>query len=210
MNRFNNKRLVKVFFILFVLFLLYLLTLSVSRKNKQLVELNLLPSDAKVIINNKRVRGNDQYLKSGHYTISAERKGFSNTTKEIDVDTSTKKQILFISLTPETDEGLDWIEKHKTETEKFEENAQLNYSKQNDKIIEKYPLLEVLPFRESSLYSIEYKYLNNDVVIEIHANSALARQVAIEKITSLGYEPSNYNIVFSDFINPFIPENENE
>jgi len=58
-----------------------------------------------------------------------------------------------------------------------------------------------LPFNDT-LFTIGYHYNNQKLVLDINADAS-AHSTAVRMISSLGYDPGDYDIVFANYSNPF-------
>lgn len=205
----NRKIFLTIIIIAIFSFILFLVVQSVQNKGKTKLEIKKLPGDAKVSINNKKVNGSSAYLEKGDYTIKAEREGFKSETRQISIEPSKDNNPkVFITLTPNSIKGNEWVKKNEEKYQKFEKDAGIYYNKKSENKLTTYPIIKDLPLR-SSLYSVEYYEKQDDFRVIIVSSDAMGRQVAIEKIKSLGYEPSDYIFEFRGVDNPFTTIREN-
>ena len=66
------------------------------------------------------------------------------------------------------------------------------------------PILKKIPYTDP-YYQISYKTVSatsNDIIITIHTPSPRYRYYAIRELKSWGYDPTDYTIEFTDFVNP--------
>lgn len=181
---------------------------AIQRGGKTGLVIKKMPGDSTIYINNKKFSGSTAYLNDGSYTIRAEREGFEPYSRVVKIDTKTNSAPkAFFVLTPQNDEALEWAKKNNTAYLKLEKEAGEYYEKQDAKTLEKYPIIKDLPYR-SSLYSIEYYQKGDDFRVQIKSPDALGRQVAIERLKTLGYEPTDYIVEFLGLDNPFTTTNE--
>ena len=200
----NKKGIVITLVIIVTLLLVALLVWQkIQQSGKTSLEIQKVPSDSLILVNGKKVSGSKIYLEKGTYTIKSEREGFNPYTRTVTIDpASNKSPKAFFVLTPKSKEATAWVQDNEDEYLKVEKAAGIYYGDQSKSTAEKYPIIKDLPYR-SSFYSIEYYQKDDDFRVQIISSDAMGRQVAIEQIKSLGYDPSDYLIEFIGVDNPF-------
>jgi hypothetical protein len=206
-NELTTARNRKLFIIALIVIILLLIGSfvwqSAQRSGKTGLEINKIPGDTTILINNKKVSGSKVFLVKGTYEIKAEKEGFKPETRKVVVDPAKEPQPkVFFTLTPESDEALVWVEENQDKYLDQEKKAGIYYDNQNNKSLEKNPIIKDLPIR-TAIYSIEYSQNNGNFRVQIISSDAMGRQVAIEKIKDLGHDPSDYMIDFKGVDNPF-------
>lgn len=175
----------------------------IQQRGKHAVVVHSVPDDAKVFVDDKKVRPSTLQLKPGKYSVRIERDGFEPQTQDLEVANSNQESLqVFFALTPATSEARKWAENHTDEYLALEHKAAENRSNQHLDVASSHPVALRLPHR-SSFYSIDYDVSGGDFKILIDAKTPLGRQVAVERLKSWGYEPSDYVIEFLHFASPF-------
>lgn len=172
-----------------------------SRLGKTSVSLVVVGKNAKVLVNDKIVRGNPLYLKPGSYKISAQAEGFQPVSKTVEV--GKHKTAVTLILSPESEAAKVWAKAHEGEYLKAEAVAGEQSRKEGEDFYASNPLAQTLPYK-TDYYSLDYRVdEKGSAIIQITASGPLGRKVAIEKIRSSGFDPTDYVIEFTGLTNPF-------
>ena len=177
---------------------------ALQKRGKFAVEIYKVPNNTKITIDGSVIRDNTVYLNPGKHTVKGDSKGFQSRTIEIDVVSGVKEPTkALVSLLPESQEAIQWAKKNEKRYQELEGIAGDLTEKDSAKSIERHPIIKELPFR-SDMYDIEYYSADNNFRVQIISRTgAMGRQVAIERIRSMGYNPSDYEIEFVNLYNPF-------
>ncbi len=188
---------------------IYYGTLSLIRRDTGEIIIDILPTNATVLIDGKKAGQGSHFLNSGVYEVEMSANGFAKNTRSILVEKGSK-EIILESLVPNSSEGEKWISDHSEAYAKYEEKGGIAVQKEGVEIRSKFPIIQLLPFTEAGFsgnnsgFTIGYRAPKDDsLIVTIHASSSLNRQLALSKIKGWGYDPANYTIEFSDFTNPF-------
>ena len=174
---------------------------AISQQGKTSVSLLLVGNAPKVSIDNKPVRGNPIYLKPGKYKISAQANGFKPASKDVVVEGD--KMTVTLILSPDSEEAEKWAKANEDDYLKAEAVAGKQARAEGEDFNTRNPLVRILPYK-TGYYSIDYRVDQNDnAIIQITSSSALGRQVALEKIRSSGFDPTDYTFEFIGLANPF-------
>ena len=162
-----------------------------------------VPSDTKTTLNNKVVKANGTTrLKPGNYVLRSTRSGFADNQQTIDVTKSTH-QTVNNTLGANSAEGNLWLKNNPAQQLKAEGLTSKALDTTGKQLTKDNPLVHYLPFY-TSFYHIDYgKNAAGDVSIQIAAATPAGRQVALVRIRSWGYDPTDYKIVFTNLTNPF-------
>lgn len=200
----NNLRKFFPLIILVGLGLLILIGLSVVRRlGKVQADFLTAPKEAVVMIGNSKV-GSSIYLSPGKYDLTVSHDGFTPYKQTFEIKKGDSKMNFSVGLTPVTEAArklanseVSLYARVEAEGSKKAQQAGLEFTKN-------YPLVRNLPY-DAGYYRIDYgKDSTGALVIQISSDSgALGRQVALEKIRSWGYDPTDYIIVFPGLNNPF-------
>lgn len=181
-----------------------------QRKGKFPVEILKAPHDTKIYYEGKEVRSSTLYLPEGKHTVKGELSGFESYDAQIDIKSSEDREYkLFFVLTPRTSEAREYVTNNNDEYLDIERESEEYFSKEGESIQKKYPIIDHLPYR-GSFYNIEYYWNGEEFRIQIKSPDAMGRQVAIERIKSWGYDPTDFKVEFLGFNNPFTPGDESE
>lgn len=172
-------------------------------KGKIVVRIRAIPADSEITINGKRGSSGSKKLVPGNYTFSATRGGFAKAESTITVTKESEDINVRLLLTPVSEKAIKWASDHSDEYQELEAQAGEESAEQGEAFNEKYPITSRLPFK-NLLFSINYTTLDtkNGFKILIEASTAKDRQYAIRQIKNWGYDPSDYEIVFTNFNNP--------
>lgn len=204
----NIKIIVVAIIFIVLLIAIFGLVQLLQRSGKTAVGIQKMPRDTKIFINNKLTNGSTLYLEPGNYTLRGEKLGFESVSKTFKVSDENSTPLKeFVILTPKSSEALLLVQENTKDYQKIEKAAEAYYSQQGQNNTDLYPIIKDLPYR-GTLYNIDYYLDGGDFRLQIKSSDALGRQVAIEKIKLMGYEPTDYTIEFLDLANPFIKANQ--
>ena len=205
-----NKRKYTLFWLIgiitILLFILYFSFTFVDRVNKTAVRVQFFPIDARVTLDNRSVKNGTIYLEPGVYQVEASREGFDSYSDTFRVE--TPKPALALMLNPVTIEAKEML--NKTQKNDYERARKLSYEIKEEygrNFIEKNPITKKLPYKNFT-YSIGYirdqsDPSGNSILITIYAIEGY-KQSALYRIRELGYDPTDFNIIFNDYENPFL------
>lgn len=193
---------VSLLVVMFIGFMTYIL---VSRGDKQPVEVYLIPSDTKLLVNGEQLSEGTSYLKPGRYNIEASRSGFE-TQKQILIVGEPNTSTVDIALAGVSDSAKKWEEEHTQLYEGYEARGGSRAQQEGETFTADNPITSVIPF-ENFIYTIGYRAdpddaTGNSIIIEIETTEGY-RNAAIDKIRELGYDPTNFKITFTDYESPF-------
>ncbi len=175
-----------------------------SRYGKSEVEIATIPSDATIAIETiGSLSPGTHYITPGSYQAKITRDGFEPLSRELVVEESNNLPIL-ISLDPNSPKGEEWMAENQSKVLEFEGLAGTKANIEGDELRRQNPLINNLPHR-NLLYSIGYKNdPSNDmsVIITIDAPD-IYKEAALQQIENWGYDPTRYNIEFTNYENPF-------
>lgn len=182
------------------------------RQGKLPVKIKIIPSSAKVMIDNQQIKitNGDVYLTPGNHTIEVSQDGFNTIKNNFDVqDWHTPGQ--YIGLTPESEEAKKWYNKNLRlykDIELATYNESQDYGK---KFNERWPIVNSLPIKDP-YFTISYRTVQEtgDIYLTIKGTSPRYRMFAINHLRSLGFEPTDYKIEFIGFDNPLKEEASDE
>ncbi len=202
----------KTSFFLIVLLIVGLLGygiyIAVSRAGKEAVQVYLLPGDAVLTANNERLGPGTVYLTPGQYEIKASKDGFESYNQTITIDSPNIREI-DIALQPQSEEAKKWAADNQELYLAYEGRAGKRANQEGEEFSKKNPVTSKLPV-DTFLYSIGYRAdtsdpSGNSIIITISALEGY-RRAALDRFRSLGYDPTDYTIEFTNYKNPFSHE----
>lgn len=174
----------------------------IGRIGKTPVMISVVPSDAKVLMNDIQVGNGNQWVAAGTYTVTVERDGFSTQKQSVIVTGEKKENIVALSLAPKTNEAKKWMQENLKEYKNNEKYGAIQANMDGQYFTDKNPITRKLPFTDP-YYKIGYVVHNDkSITITINTTSPRYRFYAVEKIREWGYEPTDFRIDFKDFKNP--------
>jgi hypothetical protein len=179
---------------------------QIYTKGKTKLTVNVAPRDAKISLNDSSIKIGANYVKPGDYTITISRNGFETYSQSISIKASEPLAISKL-LSASSTEGTTYEKQHVEEFSRVadiidEEEYTYNAYSNTEWTEQNYPLLVSLPVYMSSLFSIEYgqseKYPNDPSkkAVIIYADTPDGKQSALMYIYSMGFDPSDYEILF--------------
>lgn len=202
------KLLVGLFFV--IVFSGWAMT-QISRSGETKVVVHIIPEDAQVTMNGKPASGGPLYLKPGEYTFSASKNGFKTDTQKLTVGSEAQEVGLLPE--PESAEAKEWLEKNPRIQQARESYGGLNANREGQEVQNQTPILEFLPVTlvEDGPFSIDYGKTTKrekGVFLEISDSSPEGREKAISWIRDHQQDPTDLEIRYVDFVNPFSPNRE--
>lgn len=203
----NNKKI----FVLFVGFIIFsgitlLIVMIFTRFNKNPIQINFAPSSAQLTIDGKNSKGGNVYLSKGDHKIKLSQNGWSSNEQTVNAEQESEVNIIIEPVSEEQKEYLNNNDDIKNELETVSGN-QVFYG--SDQQIKNYPFLTKLPL-EGGVYTVGYgkKSSNNTkkygVALYVSASEKEDRELALYNIQNqLGINPSDIEIIYEDFSNPF-------
>lgn len=204
----QNKRLrsaMVVVGVLVVIFIGFYGWQYIANRGKTSLTIKKLPSNAVITMNGEKVRSGKVYLQPGTYKLKAESEGFATYERTVDITEGQAGVKAFFVLDPVSDQAISEVSKKTKDYIKLEGEAGKYYEDISDNNAATYPIMKELPYR-GPLYSIEYYQSGGEFKLQIKSSDPLGRQVALERIREMGYEPSDYTIEYLDVKNPFVSE----
>ena len=198
----NKRRIVIATLLLVSVLIIWSAVILIGRVGKVATTLAVVPSDATITIDGKNTSSGTQRLPAGKYEVVVQKDGFATEKKSINVTEAKKQNVAAISLTPESDKAKEWAKEHEKEYSNNERFGAIEASNEGRYFSETNPITTKLPFTDP-YYTIGYAPNDdNSVDITITTESPRYRFYAIEKIRELGYDPTDFKIIFKDFKNP--------
>ncbi len=173
----------------------------VTRVGKTGVTITAVPADATITVNGNKVKNGTHWLTPGTYKVTATKDGFIARTKSVAVTNEKNQNVVTMSLSPQSDTAKRWADAHDNEYKKNEEYGAIEARANGEYFVRKNPVTNVLPYTDP-YYEIAYKRVGDDVRITIATSSPRYRYLAVQKFRDLGFNPTDFRIIFQDFKNP--------
>jgi len=205
MNRSNAKIIGMILGIGFLALIAYSIYTVVSRNGKEPVQVYILPSDAIVTVDGKKISTGVEYLSAGTHEIQAKSEGFSDFKGTITIG-KTDKEAIDIGLNPISDNAKEWAKKNQKLYLDREGRSGERSREKGKEFNRLNPITKQLPIT-NVLYSIGYTIdpsdpSNNSIILQVQAAQGY-REAMLAKIRELGYDPTNFKINFKVYESPF-------
>jgi hypothetical protein len=180
---------------------------TVSHQGKLPVRVYLLPQDAKLTVDGSPISAGTAYLAPGSHVTVIGRDGYTTQTVSVFFSASQAVRSIDIALAPVSPDAKAWVDAHKdlytarearggTNSRVFGQNFQANN-----------PIVKQLPF-SNYLFTIGYVIDQSDptgqsIIIKIDADPGY-RNGAIDQIRAFGFDPTDFNIQFNNYKDPFL------
>lgn len=205
MNLLNNKRLLVWGGVALLVVIAWFGVMSVGNKsNTALLEIQVVPSDASIFINDKGAREGINRLKPGNYTVKAVYEGFKPEEKIVTLYDQQTSYVGFVL----SDDGaaLNWYQAHPEDEKKSEGISSRIFDETSKALTQSNPVFSKLPYDDlNGPFSINYgasKARKGGTVVSISFSTPKSRQKALQWIREQGSDPSDLEIRFDDFVNP--------
>lgn len=197
-----KKEIFSITALVFCLLIIYAIWIGIGRIGKVGVEFHLVPYSAAVTINGTQYGDGTQYIPTGTYAAKITHEGFKPTDVTLIVAANKTKNIMAVSLTPESDAAKKWAESHRDDYARNEPYGAEQARADGQYMRDKDPIINKLPY-EHPYYKIAYKReADRSITVTILTESPRYRLAAVNKIRELGFDPTDLTIEFTDFKNP--------
>ena len=207
----RNKKLLQLIGVgLFILIVAWALATYITRSGKVAVVVRVVPSSATISVNNTNIGNGTHYLKPGQYTFTATKDGFEQQKITTTITSDKDQNVVALSLVPKSDEAQKWADSHQDEYKKNETYGAIQASNDGKYFTDKNPITTKLPFTDP-YFTIGYTpNPDNTITLTVSTPSPRYRFYAVEQIRKMGYDPTDFKIVFKDFNNPLGETIKNE
>lgn len=183
-----------------------------NHRNKGQLIIRVAPSDSTIQINDKGAKTGRHYLSPGTYKIQASKSGFVPDIQivKVQVDKPTSAYLL---PKPDSAEAENYLKNNPKEQSQREAIGGENFNNDQAKLQANYPILSKLPL-ELRYVAISYgqsaKYPKDatKIAILVASSTPLGREQGLNWIRGQGYDPTDYEILFQGFSNPFVKAGE--
>lgn len=191
-----------------VLALVFFLASTMSHAGKTKVILKVIPADSTIIIDNKPGRAGTLYLKPGSHKFTASRSGFKTSSQ--DVELGGVEQKISLLPAPVSKEAFQWLSDNPDIQRQREALGSERAAQAGQAALKQTPIIRLLPVTSlQGPFSINYgpsASRKNGTFLVITDSSPKGRAAAIGWIRQHGYDPTDLEIRYQDFINPIVNE----
>ena len=200
------KKILVVVLVAGSLYLLFQVFIAISRVGKTDVTFEVAPTEASITVNNRSLKPGSNYMKPGKYKVFISSPNYKKTEKDIVI--SKEPQYVGVILEPANDEISEKINNDPKIYLLREAIGGQLAAISSTKIRSTTPLINQLPYIDvNGPFAIDYgkSYLQkNGSTIIVSDSSPEGRINAVKWIRSQGYDPTNLDIQFDDFVNPLV------
>ena len=197
-----KKRIILAIALFLIISITWVVVTFVGRIGKLPVVVAVVPSNATVTIDNQRYGNGTQWLKPGTYKVTVSKDGFATSNESTVVTDKKSQNVVAVSLKAESDEAKKWATEHQKEYSSNEQYGAIEASTDGKYFADTHPITTKLPFNDP-YFTIGYTVdEDNSVTLTVATPSPRYRFYAVEKIRQLGFDPTDFKIVFKDFHNP--------
>jgi hypothetical protein len=224
----NIKRHVIIIAAVNLLIIALCLAGYISGIGKDVVDVVVAPQDTTLILDDStNIKPGRIKLKTGTHTIKATRQDFDDQTKEF-TTIDGEENIIWFEMMPNNQAGIDYKSSHQPEFQKVYDLANGRVVKTTNQKTDDYPIIKYLPASTNTPIAVygealelpysDEKYIINygqsqkhpydisKLALYITADHPAGKQSAIARIYSLGFDPSDYEIVFETSTASFLEE----
>lgn len=199
----RNKKTIVLYTGTFVVFLIiFSLWTFIDRAGKTPLVISVVPRDAHVIVADQKKGHGTHYLRDGQYEIEVKKEGFETQKRTITITNAKDQNVVAVSLGPVSDSAKDWASKNEDLYKQNEEFGAIEAASNGAFFAKTNPITKQLPFIDPYFTITYVSSSDNSITLSIETPSPRYRYYAIAKLRTLGYDPTDYKIVFKDFRNP--------
>jgi len=197
-----------------VLFIIYIIVWAVwtyvDHIGKVPVVVAVVPSNASVTISGQKLGDGTHWLPPARYNVKAEKSGFATINESIIVAAKKSQNVITLSLSPQSSDAKKWANDHQNDYSRNEQFGAIQANVDGRYFTSLNPIIAKLPYVDP-YFTIGYTAdSDHSVILTISTPSPRYRFYAVDQIRKLGYNPTDYKIVFKDFHNPLTPEGQQQ
>ena len=169
------------------------------------INLLIAPASSKIEIDGQTYTNGKHKIPSGKHSIKISKDSFE--TKEEEIEIKKGETYIYYNYLTQPNDSMKWYEENDEDSLLLESIIPALSEKSFKKLQEQYPLIKQLPinideydtdYTQHINYSISYTTLDNEVQIIIQDKSGNNYETALKKIKSLGFNPEDYTIQYTD------------
>lgn len=179
----------------------------IGHRGKTKVVIVALPHDSSLTLDGVKLAEGSLYLKPGSHTLTAERQYFDKFSRKVDTQNLKAGQTIYLMPLPVSKEALTWLKDHPGVQAEREAAGGAEDQEIQSTLGANYPIIKSLPYTDiRGPFTINYGTIPNGTYeLTVTDSSPNGRLKALKWIRDQGDDPSNYQIIFQDTSNPFIP-----
>lgn len=201
----NSKKILYILAAALVVGLLgYIFFLGLQSKDKTAtIEIqSTVPDDPTVTIDGQKATSNGKTaVKPGQHTVVAKRSGFNDSTQQVAVNTGETKTVRLL-MDANGAVGYQWLRDHPDAAVEWEGKVGRQFDQNSKNTTDKNPLIAYLPEIHPT-WRVDYgksaAHPNDPTAVAIiitYGGSDIDKQNALDWITSQGFNPADYEIIF--------------
>ncbi len=199
---------IKIFVAVLFLIMFTIILINVGKKvGKSKLTILTSPDGAIVLINDKPYSPGAHYLKPGKYKIEAKMEGFSDDIVNVDLGKGSEE--VYLLPEPQSDITKLWLKDNPKIQQERESIAAKKKTKKSTAIEDSSPIIKFLPFStlRDGPFQMDYgpsDKRENGVFIEISNSTPEGRVGAVDWLYRHGQDPTDLEIQYIDYNNPFV------
>lgn len=179
---------------------------AVTRGGKVKVTVSVAPKDAALLIDGKASQEHTLYVAPGKHTFSASKDGYESYDGEVYIEKDQGDTSVALSLPAKTDDAKKEADENQADYLENEGIAGKQANADGARFRDKNPIVSKLPYK-TMLYTIGYQSDTSDpsgmsIIVTVDANDGMRADV-VAQIARWGYDPTELNIQFRNYRNPF-------
>lgn len=187
-----------IFFVVFVIIAIIVLIQVLPEPTR--IDISVSPRDATIRVNSKTYNNGIHDIEAGKYTINVSKDGFLPYEGAVSVEANQTTNI-WVALEPADNTPMP----DSNDTRTSQEIADQSVDQFRSAAFNKYPIMNYLPIKAANFtivsgFSDNYNLDSFYIRISSTGDSETA---ALNYIRNMGFDPGDYNIIFSSFTNPF-------
>lgn len=196
----RKKPLIISGLILALFFVLLILNIMGGRTKTAQLEIEVAPSDAVIVLNDKRVRVGKRRVEPGTYTVTVSRDGFDIQTKNIKLQKGSDEYVGFalVSNNPST---ANWYNEHPRDQKIAERVSSIDFDEHATENTD--PIVGDLPFLGPGLeYRIDYGSTDDQQKVHLTVSfvSPEAKADAVAWFANNNYDINKYVVTYTDLL----------
>lgn len=180
----------------------FIFVVNSKTKDGAEVIIRIAPADATIVVDSTlKAKNGSNRMQPGKHNIAFSRVGFIGDEIQF-VVTKEGPNVIVMGLTPNSEEGNKYVEDNQKEFIENDGYGSEEATRKGKLSAETYPLINKLPLDVTPQYRIDFgiskKYPDDSSKIAIYISSAslIDKSDAIQMIYDIGYDPSDYEIIF--------------
>lgn len=186
----------------FLVIIIWFTVTTIDHMGKLPVYIATVPNDASVQFDGLSKNNGTQWIKPGTYNVVVQKNGFETVKRTVIVDDKKSQNVVAVSLLPNTADAKKWADDHESDYRKNEAYGAIEASTNGDYFTARNPITTKLPYVDPYFTLGYVSHDNQTISLTIDTPSPRYRYFAIEKLRQMGYDPTDFTIIFKDFQNP--------